>query len=297
MEKIVLSTDIGYSYTKYAHNGVLSKFPSVIAKASSAGYIGESTSYEYGGKHYNVGNATDSHTVATRTDDFITKYSPLLLAHIFAKEDLKPDTICVSLSISEYKAKEKQLKEKVSKFIVNDELFQQEAVVFPQGMGIWILAGRPSDAVIIDIGYNTLDIFVVKNGSPNREHSTGFPGIGTCILANEVSGYIASRFDGIFIPELEANKYLQDKKIKILRKEFDLSEFIEDKKEDYTETIINSVLTIPQVKDMALKTDNFIIAGGGAYYIDHDVKNKHGIFIPDNPEYANVSGFLQLIGG
>ncbi|MHB1680693.1 MAG: ParM/StbA family protein [bacterium] len=293
---MVLSTDIGYSYTKYAYDGVLSKFPSIVSKAGSADCIGELKSYEYGGNRYNIGeNAFGNPNISTRTDDFLIKYSPLLLSHIFNKEDIRPDLICVSLSISEYKEKEEKLKDAVSKFIVNNEIYNQEVMVFPQGMGIWVSCGKPDNAVIIDIGYNTVDIFAVKDGAPSRDYSKGFPGVGTCILANNISQYIGSKFNGMFIPELEANKYLQDKKLKILRREYDLSEFIEDKKEDYSNTIINAILTTPEIKNIIDKTDNFIIAGGGAYYIRDDIKTKYKITIPDNPEYANVIGFLQAV--
>lgn len=293
--KNILSTDIGYSYTKYAYAGVLSKFPSIVSKAGNADYIGESKNYEYGGNKYNVGAVFGDPNISTRTDDFLTKYSPLLLAHIFNKENIRPDLICVSLSISEYKEKELKLKNAVSKFIVNDELYEQEVMVFPQGMGIWVAAGKPENAVIIDIGYNTVDIFAVKDGSPVRDYSKGFPGIGTCILANNVSQYISSKFNGMFIPELEANKYLQDKKAKIHRQELDLAGFIEDKKEDYADTIINAILTAPEVKNIIDKTDDFIVAGGGAYYIPEDIKKKYNITIPDKPEYANVIGFLRAV--
>ena len=293
--KNILSTDIGYSYTKYAADGVLSKFPSIVSRAAGADYIGESTDYEYNGDRYNVGDIYGNPNIPTRTDDFLTKYSPLLLFHIFNKENIRPDLICVSLSISEYKEKEVKLKNAVSKFIVNNEFYNQEVMVFPQGMGIWVAAGKPDNAVIIDIGYNTVDIFAVKNGTPSRDYSKGFPGIGTCILANNISQYLSQKFNGMFIPELEANIYLQDKKAKIHRQVCDLAGFIEDKKEDYSETIINAILTAPEIKNIIDKTDNFIIAGGGAYYIQDDIKAKYNITIPDKPEYANVTGFLQAV--
>ncbi len=295
LEKNILSTDVGYSYTKYATGDVSSKFPSIISKAGTADCIGESKSYDYNGNKYNVGDIYGNHNISTRTDEFLTKYSPLLLFHIFDKENVRPDLICVSLSISEYKEKESKLKNAVSKFIVNGEICSQEVMVFPQGMGIWISAGKPDNAVIIDIGYNTVDIFAVKNGSPSRDYSKGIPGIGTCILANNISQYLSSKFNGMFIPELEANKYLQDKKAKIHRQEVDLSEFISDIKQDYADTIINAVLTLPEIKNIIDKTDNFIIAGGGAYYIPEDIKNRYNATVPDKPEYANVIGFLQAV--
>jgi len=293
--KNILSTDIGYSYTKYAYNGVFSKFPSMVSKAGNADYIGESKNYEYNGSKYNVGDVFGEPNISTRTDDFLTKYSPLLLFHIFNKENIRPDLILASLSISEYKEKELKLKNAVSKFIINNEIYEQEVMVFPQGMGIWVASGKPDNAVIIDIGYNTVDIFAVKDGSPSRDYSKGFPGIGTCILSSKIAQYISSKFNGMFIPELEANKYLQNKKAKILRQNIDLSEFIEDKKADYADTIINAILTSPEIKNIIDKTDNFIIAGGGAYYIPTDFKSKYNITIPDNPEYANVIGFLKEV--
>ena len=55
--KSILSMDIGYSFTKYASGGILSKFPSIVSKAGSADYIGESTGCDYNGNRYNVGTS------------------------------------------------------------------------------------------------------------------------------------------------------------------------------------------------------------------------------------------------
>ena len=121
-EKNILSTDIGYSYVKYATESVLAKFPSIVSKAGNSDSIGESYGYDYNGNKYNVGDIYGNHNISTRTDEFLTKYSPLLLYRIFDKENIRPDLICVSLSISEYKEKESKLKNAVSKFIVNGEI-------------------------------------------------------------------------------------------------------------------------------------------------------------------------------
>ena len=301
---MILATDIGYSFTKYAYvdNGVyvMNKIPTALARIGTAfNNIGESELYEYNGQQYNVGEkAFDSPlSIPTRTNDFLTTYSPLFLAKIIADRKIIPDTICVSLSIAEYKNKKQELKKTCEYFIINKKEYRQDVLVLAQGLGIWANAGKPKNALIVDIGYNTVDVLVIKDGVPSAEYSSGYTNKGTCIIASELSDRIKKDFNGKTLSDFEINDVLQTGVFMLNRKSYNMSDTINAAKKSYSKTILDMVLNDIKIKNIAERTNNLILAGGGALFIDEYIKEQYGIEIPDNPEYANVNGFLKLAQG
>ncbi len=293
---MILAVDVGYGYTKYAYQDKLSKFPSAVAHIPALTGFGETSTYTYNGSYYLVGeNARLSETIPTRTENFLVKYSPLLLYHLFKKEGLKSvDTLCVSLSIAEFREKKDDLEEVCKVFTVNNEVYRQkEVVVFPQGLGIWITSGAPKDAIIVDIGFNTLDVLTIIDSKPRPEYSFSLSNMGVGNIIDAINDWVNSHFPGNSLsPHMADEILLNGGKFKIFRKQYDLSDFIEEQKRLFADDVISSVLSASKLKKVLLSIDEFIIAGGGAYYIPQEVADKHGFYIPENPEYANVKGFL-----
>jgi plasmid segregation protein ParM len=255
--------------------------------------------YIYNGMEYCVAEKAlhDINLIPTRTVDFNINYMPLLLYEIFKREQIKPKHMCVSLAISEFGKKESIVKEKCSKFMVNEEVFEQDVYVFPQGIGIWLQNHSPANAVIIDVGFNTTDVLIVKDSEPKKNLSTGFTDLGVCLIADVIRSRIREDFAGADIGELEANEILQKKKIKLFRKELDFTDIIEREKKNYARQILQVVLSSTRVKSFINKTDAFIVAGGGAYFIDKETCQNYGFTIPEKPEFANVKGFLSMMQG
>lgn len=297
-----LATDIGYSDTKYAYGETLLKFPSAVAWCpvihKQMGGTNKET-YTYNGMEYYVAKRAlhDINLIPTRTIDFNINYMPLLLYEIFKREQIKPKHMCVSLAISEFGKKESVVKEKCSKFMVNGEVFEQDVYVFPQGVGIWLQMGSPANAVIIDVGFNTTDVLVVKDSEPKKNLSTGFTNLGGCLIADVIRSRIREDFEGADVGELEANEILQKKEIKLFRKKLDFTDIIEKEKRNYSKQILQVVLSSARVKTFIDKTDAFIVAGGGAYFMDEEIRRSYGFTVPEKPEFANVRGFLSMMQG
>lgn len=299
-EKVdVLATDIGYSYVKYAFKGHKSKFTSAITPVDVMrnNGIGKKTSYSFNGKDYFVGDRALrlSNVLLTRSDNFLVKYSPLFIYETLKRESIKEvGTLCVSLSIAEFKSKYDELENVCKRFIVNDTLQEHNIEVFPQGFGIWATCGKPINAVVVDIGFNTIDVLGIENGEVNPEYSFGYKDIGVCIITSTISDYINENFDGAFLSEIEANEILVNKgEFSFYRRKYNISDLIESKKAEYTQNILETVFKQPKLKDFLKKIDVFIVAGGGAYFIDESLKKEYGIYIPTQPEYSNVLGFLS----
>lgn len=293
---MILAVDVGYGYTKYACEKVSGKFPSAVAHVPAVTGFGESSAYTFNGSCYLVGeDAVWSDTISTRTEDFLENYSPLLIYHLFKKENIKSvDMLCVSLSIAEFKSKKDTLAAACRNFTVNGEIYKQEVKVYPQGLGIWVYAGSPANALIVDIGFNTLDVLTVADGRPRPENSFSFSNKGAGLITDAVNSWINANFQGNSLSPVMADKILLNGgKFKIFRKEYDLSEFLDKQKRIFANDVLSAVLSESRLKDILSYIDEFIVAGGGAYFIPPETADRYGFRIPYKPEFANVRGFLK----
>ena len=303
----ILSIDTGYSFIKYAYkadNGETKHDKFITAIAPSDGDdlgIGEKSSVSFNGREYLVGEKAlyRGNILPTRADDFLTTYSPLFLHKITKDNNISPDLVTLSLSIGEFKAKSKALKNACENFVVDDTVFSFGVKVFPQGLGIWKYVNSPKNAVILDIGFNTIDVLSVIDGLPVPEFSAGYTDMGVCEIASTVSEYISSNIVKSYVPEMSVVQVLASGggKFQYQRKEYDISDLIESKKEAYTKRIFETISKSSKLKTVLDRIDTFIVAGGGAYFIHDDLKKAYGFIIPDKPEYANVLGFVKLAGG
>jgi len=293
----ILATDIGYGHTKFAYCDTLGKFPSLISHAvKSYVGIGQSDLVLYNGEYYYVAeSASDSpQFILPNSPHFLVKYSPAFLYHIMKKLKFPEiSTICVSLSLADYKTHKNNLKNSCSKFLINGKYFENKILVVPQGVGIWYYCDQPKNAAIIDVGFNTIDVLVVEDGMLSVDKSFGLVDKGAVILASNVAKIFYAKYND------QINKYLANEillnhgKIKYGRKEYDLSEDIVKLKLNYTEKVLADVFDNTDFKGLLKSIDTLIVAGGGAYYLDKNFIEKEGIFVPDKPDYANVLGFIK----
>jgi len=293
----ILATDIGYGHTKFAYGDNLGKFPSLISHAvkSDVG-IGQSNLVFYNGEYYYVAESASNSPdlILPNSPHFLVRYSPAFLYHIMKKLKFPEiSTICVSLSLADYKEHKNNLKNSCSKFFVNEKYFENKILVVPQGVGIWYYCDQPKNAAIIDIGFNTIDVLVVEDGVLSVDKSFGLVDKGAVILASNVAKIFYAKYND------QINKYLANEillnhgKIKYGRKEYDLSEDIAKLKLNYTEKVLADVFDNTDFKGLLKSIDTLIVAGGGAYYLDGNFIEKEGIFVPDKPDYANVLGFIK----
>ncbi|MEM3860715.1 MAG: ParM/StbA family protein [Candidatus Micrarchaeaceae archaeon] len=293
----ILATDIGYGHTKYAFENVLNKFPTLLAPVKEYSGIGNSLTVTYNGRSYVVGEAAKDSIkqIPSVTQDFLVKYSPIFLYEIMKSLGFPEiSKIYVSLSISEFKNNCKALEKACSKFIANDTVFSQPAVALPQGLGIWYACGKPKNALIVDIGYNTIDVLTIKNSAPQPADSFGILDTGVITIANDVSEMLSERFNHPIDLHFANTVLMNNGKFKFDRREYDVSDDIDDLKSAYTERMLAVIFNNQHIKHIIRSTDMFIIAGGGAYFIDETIKQEKSIYIPDQPEYANVLGFIQF---
>lgn len=312
MNRVFLAVDTGYSFVKYAYETVedttgevitplkKGKFITAIATVDSSDDlgIGERLAVKYKGDSYLVGEIAlnRQNLIPTRDDTFLIRYSPLLIHEILRRENLSPDFLVVSLSITEFAKKRNVLREVCSSFTVDDKTFTfPEVKVMPQGIGIWEYVDRPENAMILDIGFNTIDIITILNGKPMPEFCLGYKNIGVSEIANAISNYLNAKFDGIYIPELALVNVLDSGVFQINGEIYNVEDIIEKKKRSYTERILTTIRNSVKIGNIFNTIDKVVVAGGGAYFIDDSIRDKSRFLVLDEPEFANVLGFLKKL--
>jgi plasmid segregation protein ParM len=313
----VMAVDLGYSAVKVAAQGELFSFPSAVAVKPETGSIaGELESYSLEGVSYLVGKEAmlfSPNAVGGKSADVSVAYGPLFVAKAVNEarkrlgKEYKPAVLVVSVAVNEFNKeitvplpeggeltgrKAELLEERLKRFTVNGEEFAfDEVVVLPQGRGIWVDAGKPEDALIVDIGFNTTDILRVQEG--RIIYATGV-NVGVMNLANYLKDILASK--GVEITTEKAEKAVREGKVRIKGEYVPLKEIVPI--ETLKNLLIGRVFGIIEenrnLADALTELGEIIVAGGGGYYVPETYKG-YRIVVPEKPEYSNVRGFLKLV--
>lgn len=304
-KEYALICDVGYGDVKYIvvddnieeyHQG---KIPSLLASMDIldlSDAMGSDDVFEYRDQFYLVGSdagiSFGAHPISSMSRDFILNYAPLFLAKIAQVEGLKPQQISLvilSLAFLEYEDNWKKLSEICSDFIVSKKRFTQEVQVFMQGVGIWYDQESPDNCLIIDIGFNTIDVILALNGSVRKELSFGLKGYGTSNFIHSVKEYLNKRSELQFnINEVQqmiiANNPVLDK--------FKMRPVIKRFSQTWMERLLSELQTYEQFNRAEKMGCDIIVAGGGAYYLKGLSLPSNYRLVDNEPEFANVRGFL-----
>ncbi|WP_029523595.1 ParM/StbA family protein [Persephonella sp. KM09-Lau-8] len=303
----IIAIDTGFSSVKVKTKEKEFKFPSAIATHKpSAISLGEEPSYvEYQGKKYIVGEEAldyDDKKYA-RSIEFLLEYAPLFVAEAIKRINKKIDTLSVGLPLGYYMKHKEDLEKKLSKFMINDEVYEFNVLVHPQGVGIladYVYHEKPEEneeGYVLDIGFNTVIAVRYKELKAKAEGSKQYELFGISKAIENLQEYIKAKYD-LNLNSIESNDVFLKGYLKAgYGKKYDLTDQINQIMENYIDTLLK---TIEDEFDRHLKkADKLIIAGGGAYHIKKYLPEKYKDFIhiPSNPEFANVRGFYILGNG
>jgi len=312
-----LGLDIGYGDVKavYLHEGILTmlKFPTAIAYAEQGvGDISAFTDneeYEYRGRKYLVGKKALFGAFSTRSFEFMKRYLPLFLFR--AVNDIRERTgdavteIALGLPLSYYT--DQNLKELIpilEKIEVNHVVLESMVRFYPQGLGVladYRLSENGSvnrqtdqDMLIVDIGFNTVDVIAAERGRILKGESDTLERHGVSKISLTLAREVKSRMQ-IDLSEQESKDLLREGVIRVYGAERDLSELIRESAENYMDWLIQEIRSKWTARIQ--RVEKLIVAGGGAYYLKEHVPEEYRslIHIPDRPEYANARGFLKAL--
>ncbi len=295
-----LAIDCGYGHVKIKYNDKFYKFPTSVAFAVDTGIAyGDGDTVRYKSEDYYVGeNAIVLETFNTTDLNFKLQFDPLIIYHVLKKLDLVEDAktggidLTLTLSLTDWKHKDEYI-EATSNFEADGiEFHFEEITLVPQGAGAYMNfmskhKEHPMSAIIIDIGYNTINYMMYEHGKPQKAHSKGFAGHGVSSIIKAFSTYLESQFSMPF-SDSEAQKiFLNGKFVFSGVEREEVSQKIQELKSQFVKRLFNSILT--SEKKLLATTEKVILAGGGCYLLE-DINFPPNVEFIDKPfEFANVA--------
>ena len=309
--KSILGIDVGFGSVKAVlmlQDGTVSKifkYPSVIGITNSNEYISDNRIYRFKDHFYYVGEMAltlPSENLVDITDyKNLEYYAPLFLYHTLKQIDITPDVIVTGLSKAQIQ-NSGYFKESLKHFNINGEDFDfQNIYVLPQGAGSKLTIDKfgndfpnpqtefngQNTFVGVDIGFNTLDMFLVANGKTSPNLFEGIEHEGVMRIAQDLAKVIKDKFDRQ-ITLHEAQEIIGTSTYKLRGQKYDLSNEIKEIKKNYLKHLID--LINERYNKILDKSDFIYLSGGGSAFFagtsDGFIKVPKSHF-----EYYNAIGF------
>lgn len=306
----VLGLDIGYGHIKVVFGTESNvtkqfKFPSVIGITKRNEFVSDTRIYDFHDHSYYVGeNAL--HLPSENLIDIteyknLQYYAPLFLYHALQTIQDTPDVIVTGLSKAQIQHSG-HFQENLQSFKVGDEQFTFEKVsVLPQGAGSKLTIDRygsdfpniqkefsaTSTYVGCDIGFNTLDMFMVTDGKTSPTLFEGIEKEGIMKIASK----IAKKVRELHQREItlhEAQQVLDTGYYKLRGTQHPFQDYIAEVKKEYLRELL--ALIESKYGKVIDKCDFISLSGGGSAIF----KQNSDQFIrapKSNHEYYNAIGF------
>jgi len=275
--KVITIMDPGYSNFKFAFvntetlRSTFAKIPSAVSELPEWQLetlpkgITESSAIEWNNKKYIIGNEAlfSGLPIPPFAKGWLENIAIPLFAKKYAQNTLE---LIVLLSPSDW-----TLKNEITQNLQSAGFSSFRFV--PQGVGIWLDAGAPKNAVIIDIGFNTVDVLIAQDGKIIRELCFSLKECGLVSFLERVA-----RDDPFLINrKLEENDPYLTKLAK----------------EHYWEWLERQLSARSEWRRINLNPNlKLIIGGGGAHFLPDDF-NKG--YITREPELSNVKGIAKVV--
>jgi len=285
----VLGLDIGFGHTKCYSEGVKSKFPTQLA------YLPDDPNMEVekvnvGGREYVVGRDTkyaSSYRIEIPSVIELVQHAPVFLKYVLDKFG-KFDVVVTGLPPN---AKSHMANLNSNLKSVTDA----DILILPQGVGILYDVASTKDigedAIIIDIGYNTVDCIAVEKSEGLWKKKRGITLENFGIMkAVEIMREILPEKIGL-LKNWSASRLLEIFErgaVSIDGEKIDLASYKKESIQRYVEILLSK--TKQELKDSFRDISTVIVAGGGAYYIDKRFFG-HNVIIPEEPEFSQARGY------
>lgn len=310
--KTVLGADFGYGHSKFSFgtiDGEISKkfkFPTRIGIAKKLDNIDDSKIKEFRGHYYYVGENA-SHLPSEQLINIeeyknLEYYAPLLLEHAIEIIGEVPGIITTGLSIAQIQ-NSGHFQANLQEFEVDKKKYKFDKVfVLPQGAGAKLCIDIYGDNfptkqteflgattyVGVDIGMNTLDLFLVKDGEAKANLFEGIEKEGIMKIAAKIAKKVHDDHKRQ-ITLTEATDILDTGVYKLRGQKHDFSMYIQDVKLEYLKNILKLVNDkYPGILDKA----DFISISGGGSTVFKNTKDKFIRVVQNSPEFYNSIGFF-----
>lgn len=304
-----IAIDVGYGDVKVKVEDRVFKFTNAISFVSNStvNYESDLSIYKFNGDEFLVGSdALSRKPFITRDFSYLLEFAPLLVYKALKMAGAKPEDeihLITGLSLKDWD-KKVQFANALSNIFVNDELFKIEKIkLVPQGKGVYLdykathnFSNMPSEndfLAIVDIGFNTFDFLVFKNGTTVKEYNYANTH-GVNAIVTEI-GKILTREYPVNFSEQEIKEFLTTKQIRIGSQVHDISAIVQKELSRYCRLVKNEILSKnPELLHRVFKV---IISGGGAHILESNNINmfEHQDYCLSPHEFANVRGYYMEI--
>lgn len=309
--KTILGIDVGFGDIKVTlgtSDGNITKqfkYTSTIGITSPNPHVRDSRIYKFKEHSYYVGEDAlrlPSENLIDITDyKNLEYYAPLFLYHTIKVLGVMPDIIVSGLSKAQIE-NSGYYKEALQAFEVNDEKLTFDNVfILPQGAGSKLTIDKYGDNfpniqetflgtstfVGVDIGFNTLDLFMVTDGKTSPNLFEGIEREGVMKIATKVAKKV-KELHGRDITLHEAKEIIDTGIYKLRGQAHPFKEYVDDVKKDYLKELLQ---LIENRYGKILDKCDFISLSGGGSTIFKTTDNGF-IRVPRTKhEYYNAIGF------
>lgn len=309
--KTVLSIDIGYGDNKITFgtsDGSIEKqfkFPSMVGITKRNEHVQDSRIYDFKEHSYYVGDNA-LHLPSENLIDIteyknLEYYAPLFLYHAIKMLGVKPDMVVSGLSKAQI-VNSGHFKEVLQEFEVNgDKFIFPDVYILPQGAGSKMCIDKYGDNFPViqqeftgtttyvgcDIGFNTLDMFLVTDGKTSPNLFEGIEREGVMKIATEVAKKV-KEIHGRQITLHEAKEIIDTGVYKLRGQKHPFSDYIDEVKKTYLKNLLELIET--KYGKILDKADFIFLSGGGSTIF----KSTEDGFIrvpKTKHEYFNAIGF------
>lgn len=302
----MIGIDVGFGDVKavWVEDGkfIYFKTPTAIKYDSmNAGFTeGEDETYHFQGRNYLIGEKARLDAFSTRSFEFMSRYSGLLIFHVLKQCGFNEQNIGVGLPLTWYSKKDEFIAN-IKNTTVNSEKLNANPELFPQAVGMLldyrtdiegrIISETAKDGLVLDIGFNTVDILCFEGGKAIRADSATLEKAGISKIIVELTEHLQQRYN-IDLSEQEGKEVYLLRKLKIHGKYIDLSETVRSITERYFEELLHR---LSRWDKRIQRADIILLGGGGAVLIKDYIPNNYAqlMYVPEHPEYSNARGYLK----
>lgn len=310
--KNILGIDIGFGDVKIilaSEEGQVQKqfkFTSTIGVTKRNPHVQDSRIYDFKDHSYYVGeNALHlpSENLIDITDyKNLEYYAPLFLYHAVKMLGIKPDIVVSGLSKAQIE-NSGHFKEGLQDFEVNgDRHIFEHVFILPQGAGSKLCIDKYGDSfptpqeefmgttsfVGCDIGFNTLDMFLVTDGKTSPNLFEGIEREGVMKIATLVAKKV-KELHGRSITLHEAKEIIDTGVYKLRGQKHPFKDYVDEVKRGYLKELLN--LVEEKYGNILDKCDFISLSGGGSTIFKSS--DDGFIRVPKaHHEYYNAIGFM-----
>lgn len=271
-QKITLGTGDGSIMQQF-------KFPSMIGITKRNEHVQDKRIFDYKEHSYYVGEDAmhlPSENLIDITDyKNLEYYAPLFLHYAVKKMGIAPDVVIGGLSKAQI-ANSGHYKEVIQEFEVNGEksIFS-EVYILPQGAGSKMCIDKYGDNFPViqqefignttyvgcDIGFSTLDMFLVTDGKTSPNLFEGIEREGVMKIAQEVAKKV-KEIHGRGITLHEAKEIIDTGIYKLRGQKHPFGDYIDEVKKTYLKSLLELIET--KYGKILDKADFIFLSGGGS---------------------------------